>query len=429
MCYDWGMSPATTLPRLYRNRSRNLRRAFFCLLLAASLGSCVSFEANRLAAQETAAKLNAAQRETADELFNAGEYQQAVEAYDRVLAADPQDYYAYGQRGECYRMLSRYDEAIADFDRAIELNPDNSWAMATRGECYRAKEQYDLAIQDLDRALELQPDYAWALASRADAWRLKSDYDKALADFNRAIELDPNYQWALARRGETYRMKADFPRSLADLDRAIELNPGDSFPYASRGQVHHQQWDPEKALADFDQALEIDPNYQWAKDRRDELLAAMADAKQKTPAAPVAPAAVPGRPAGPLPLVTVLDFSVENMAKPDARLIVDLVFSALVSARKYRVLDRGQRDNILKEVEFSLSACADEKCQLEVGRLLAADKIVVGSLGKVGQRYILNAKMLDVRTGEALSSAYKVFPTLEELVDGTEEVALGLSES
>jgi tetratricopeptide (TPR) repeat protein len=409
---------------LQHRNLRNRRRVFACLLLTAVLGSCVSFRDNLLTAQQTAASLNSAQRDQADALFNAGEYQEAIAVYDLVLAADPLDYYAFGQRGECYRMLSRYDEAIADFTRAIDLNPENSWAIANRGESYRAKEQYDLAIQDLNRALELQPDYAWALGSRGDAYRLMEQFDKALADFNRAIELDPDYQWALARRGEAHRMKADFPRSLADLNRAIELAPGDSFPYASRGQVYHQQWEPEKALSDFDKAIEIDPNYKWAKERREELLAKMA-AESEEPQA----AATAAPPAGPLPLVTVLDFSIENMAKSDGRLIVDLVFSALVSARKYRVLDRGQRDNILKEVEFSLSACADEKCQLEIGRLLAADKIVVGSLGKVGQRYILNAKMLDVRTGEALSSAYKVFPTLEELVDGTEEVALTLSES
>ena len=145
------------------------------------------------------------------------------------------------------------------------------------------------------------------------------------------------------------------------------------------------------------------------------------------PTKPLSGASV-AQPAGPLPLITVLDFSIENIPKSDGRLIVDLVFSALVSARKYRVLDRGQRDNIFKEVEFSLSLCADEKCQLEIGRLLAADKIVVGSMGKVGQRYILNTKMLDVRTGEALSTASKLFGSLEEMVDGAEEVALTLIE-
>jgi tetratricopeptide (TPR) repeat protein len=355
------------------------------LSLIALLGSCMSMQN----AQERAASANSAQRDQADALFKEGEYEKAITSYDLVLAADPQDSYAYGQRGECYRLLSRYDEAIADFTRAIELNPEN----------------------------------AWALGSRADAYRLLEKFDKALADFNRAIELDPGYQWALARRGETLRITSDYPRSLADLNRAIELAPADSFPYASRGQVYREMGERQKALADFDKAIEIDPEYTWAKERRQELYAELAGTGARPPAS--APAA---RPAGPLPLVTVLDFNIENLPKSDGRLIVDLVFSTLVTVRKYRVLDRGQRDNILKEVEFSLSACADEKCQLEIGRLLAADRIVVGSLGKVGQRYILNAKMLDVRTGEALSSAHKVFGTLEELVDGTEEVALTLSE-
>ena len=415
------MTVAAMQNRNHRNRRIRCKPwgAFACLLLAIVLGSCTNLQK----AQQAAASLNAAQRDTADELYNAGEYQEALDMYSDVLAADPQDYYAYGQRGDCYRMLSRYDEAIGDFNRAIELHPENSWALAHRGECYRAKEQYERALEDLDRALELQPDFAWALGSRADALRLLERYDGALADFSRAIELDPDYQWALARRGETYRMTSDFPRSLADLNRAIELAPGDSYPYASRGQVYREMAERDKALADFNKAIEIDPEYKWAKERREELHAELADVGDEP-----AGGASTAQPAGPLPLITVLDFSIENMPKSDGRLIVDLVFSALVSARKFRVLDRGQRDNILKEVEFSLSACADEKCQLEIGRLLAADRIVVGSLGKVGQRYILNAKMLDVRTGEAVSTAYKLFGTLEQLVDGAEEVALTLSE-
>jgi tetratricopeptide (TPR) repeat protein len=404
-------------------------------VLAAGLSSCLSFQDNMLNAQQAAASLNAAQRDTADELYNAGEYQQAITTYDQVLAADPQDSYAYGQRGDCYRLLSRYDEAIADFSRALELNPENSWALAHRGECYRAKEQYERAVEDLDRSLSMEPDFAWALASRADALRMLERYDRALADFSRAIELDPDYQWALARRGEAYRMTADHPRALADLNRAVELAPGDSYPYASRGQVYREMGELDKALADFDRAIEIDPEYKWAKDRRSELYAELAGTGEEAAGEPAtgaatgsATGAAAARPAGPLPLITVLDFSIENIPKSDGRLIVDLVFSALVSARRYRVLDRGQRDNILQEVEFSLSQCAEEKCQLEIGRLLAADRIVVGSLGKVGQRYILNAKMLDVRTGEALSTAYKLFGSIEELVDGTEEVALTLGE-
>jgi tetratricopeptide (TPR) repeat protein len=388
------------------------------LALAALLSGCASF--GPPATSPAADEVSAAQ-ERAEGLFNEGKYAEAIEEFSTVLELDPHNTYSLGMRGESYRMLSRYDEAIADFSRSIELTPESGWDLAHRGECYRAKEDYPNAIADLSRAIELGPEDSWALASRGDAYRLTEQFDQAVEDFSKAIRLDPTYTWAIARRGEAYRMAGNYDQAVADLSLAIEQAPQDSFAYASRGQVYQETSDFPKALVDFDKAIEIDPEYKWAKERREELRQAMA--KQAS-----GPAAGETRPTGDMPLITVLDFSIENIPKSDGRLIVDLVFSALVSVRRYRVLDRGQRDNILKEIEFSFSTCVDEKCQLEIGRLLAADRIVVGSLGKVGQRYILNAKMLDVRTGEAVTTAYKLFGSLEDLVDGTEAVAWSLVE-
>lgn len=405
------------------------------IALAAALSSCFSLQAvqqeaeARNAALKAAADANAAQLELADSLFNDGEYQQALDAYGQLLASNHAEDYAYGQRGECLRMLGRHDEALVEFDRSLQLQPDNYLVLARRGETYRAKGEYAKAIADLDRSLQIEPDWHWSLGSRGDAYRLLERFPEAIADFSQALALSPEYPWAQARRGEAYRMTQEHDKALADLDAAIRQAPEDSFAYASRGQVYKETGRYEQALADFQKAIQLDPNYAWAKDRLAELQAAMAEGK-KPAAAPPSPAATtaPVRTAGPLPLVTVLDFTIENIPKSEGGLIVDLVFSALVSAKRYRVLDRGQRDNILKEIEFSYSQCADEKCQLEIGRLLAADRIVVGSLGKVGQRYILNAKMLDVQTGEALSTAYRIFSSLEALVDGTEQVALSLAE-
>jgi tetratricopeptide (TPR) repeat protein len=388
------------------------------MALAALLSGCASAAPPAVPPPPSNASVS---QERAEALYNAGEYAEAVQEFSRALELEPQNTWSLGMRGESYRMLSRYDEAIADFTRSIELNPQSAWDLAHRGWCYWAKADYAKAISDLNRAIELNPEDSWALATRADAYRLTDKFDQAIEDFSKAIKLVPNDAWAIARRGETYRMVNKYDQALADLSQAIELAPKDSFAYASRGQVYQETGDYPKAMVDLDKALEIDPDYGWAKERREELRQAMAE--QESPEA-----AGETRPPGEMPLVTVLDFSIENIPKSDGRLIVDLVFSSLVSMRRYRVLDRGQRDNILKEIEFSYSACADEKCQLEIGRLLAADRIVVGSLGKVGQRYILNAKMLDVRTGEAVSTAYKVFGSLEELVDGTEGVAWSLIE-
>jgi len=119
-----------------------------------------------------------------------------------------------------------------------------------------------------------------------------------------------------------------------------------------------------------------------------------------------------------LSIISVLDFVVENLPKSNGVMIVDLMSSALVEAGKYRVIDRTQREKIMKEIEFSLGDCTDDACQLEIGRLLAADKIIVGTLGEMGGKYILSVKMLDVETGEVVSSAHSIYTSLGSLVDG-----------
>ena len=72
------------------------------------------------------------------------------------------------------------------------------------------------------------------------------------------------------------------------------------------------------------------------------------------------------------PLISVLDFKASDISKAEVELFVDFMTTHIVETGKYRVLDRSQRQAILEEIEFSVSDCTDEHCQLEIGRLLAA---------------------------------------------------------
>ena len=128
-----------------------------------------------------------------------------------------------------------------------------------------------------------------------------------------------------------------------------------------------------------------------------------------------------------LPLVTVIDFKIESISESEGNLIVDMMISALTNTKRFRVLDRSQRDNILKEMEFSLSDCVDESCQIEIGRLLAADQIIVGSIGKVGTRFMLDVKLIEVTTGITISTKYDVFASVDDLVDGIKPIVQELS--
>jgi len=62
------------------------------------------------------------------------------------------------------------------------------------------------------------------------------------------------------------------------------------------------------------------------------------------------------------------------------------------------VISRQQKDRLLEEISASLDITSDEKKQLEVGRLIAAEAIVFVDLSIVGSKCILDTKIVDVGT-------------------------------
>src|SRR5258706_3838671 len=63
----------------------------------------------------------------------------------------------YSQRGNAYYTKGQYDRAIQDYERAIRLNPKDFLTFANRGMAYFIIGQYDRAIQDCDQAIQLDP--------------------------------------------------------------------------------------------------------------------------------------------------------------------------------------------------------------------------------------------------------------------------------
>lgn len=128
-------------------------------------------------------------------------------------------------------------------------------------------------------------------------------------------------------------------------------------------------------------------------------------------------------PAADKPVITVLDLKTDGVSEKEMRSIVSLLSSALFQTGRFKVIDTTQRDVLLKEVAFSTADCTDESCQLQIGKLLAAEMIVVGTVGKLGSRYLLSTKMLLTESAETLSVADGVYATLDALVDSLPGIA------
>lgn len=123
-------------------------------------------------------------------------------------------------------------------------------------------------------------------------------------------------------------------------------------------------------------------------------------------------------------LLTVMDLNYTGVSASEAEIILDYISAYIVESGKYRVIDKTQRNRILEEQEFSLSGCVDESCQLEIGRMLQASLIITGSIGTLGDRIVLNLKLVNVETAETERTASQRYDSLNELLDSiTVEVA------
>ena len=126
-------------------------------------------------------------------------------------------------------------------------------------------------------------------------------------------------------------------------------------------------------------------------------------------------------------IITVLDFSTEGVAKGEMNTIIYLLSSSLFQTGKYTVIDISQRQTILKEMEFSISDCSDESCLLEIGKMLSAEVIVVGNIGRVGTRYVLSTKILETETAKTLNTADGIYKDLDALLDDIDNIVNALA--
>ena len=99
------------------------------------------------------------------------------------------------------------------------------------------------------------------------------------------------------------------------------------------------------------------------------------------------------------PLVAVMDFQGENLQASDVRAISRRFQSELSNTGMFQLLDRTQMDALLKEQGFQSSGVCDGSCQVEMGQLLGAEKLITGSVSQVGSVYSITANLVDITTG------------------------------
>jgi len=106
-----------------------------------------------------------------------------------------------------------------------------------------------------------------------------------------------------------------------------------------------------------------------------------------------------------LKVVAVSDLTGQGLDVSSASILSDRLRNELFNTGVFTVLERGQMDEILKEQGFQQSGCTSDACAVEIGQLLGVQYLVIGSIGKIGQTFTINVRMIDVTTGRIVLTA------------------------
>lgn len=197
--------------------------------------------------------------EQANEFFDQGNYQEAIEDLDLILNSQPKNKKALLLRAISYDMLEDYKSAIGDYNKLIALDPKNPIAL-----CYRGKSKYDLkdysgALVDLNKGLLLDDKYTPGFKWRADAKKKMKNLTGAMVEYNKAILLSPADSSLYVDRAFLKQELNDFTGAVTDCNKAISINSGYAYAYYCRGMAKRRLKQHAGATTDFDTAIDLNP--------------------------------------------------------------------------------------------------------------------------------------------------------------------------
>lgn len=99
--------------------------------------------------------------------------------------------------------------------------------------------------------------------------------------------------------------------------------------------------------------------------------------------------------------VAVIDLKNVGLEEQYSTLLTDALRAEMFKYEKFKVMNRENMQEIMGEQAFQASGvCDDNACYVEMGEVLGVEKIVTGSIGKLGNTFSLTIKMIDVETSE-----------------------------
>ena len=159
-----------------------------------------------------------------------GEFEKALEAFDKAHAADPNDSGVQSARAGVLLQVGRWKEAQNVLLKVLKTNPNDENALNGLGIIARQDEQrYEQAVDYFQQALRVHPapdSFNASLHNNLGAAYCEMGHcSEGIVHFQRAIELTPNDPEYHTNLGNALGLMGRFAEARAEVERALMLAP------------------------------------------------------------------------------------------------------------------------------------------------------------------------------------------------------------
>lgn len=124
-------------------------------------------------------------------LLQEGEFYDALEYFDKILAIDPNDVITLGNKGAALTQWNQYEEALVEYDKALEIEPRNTSILNNKAATLFNLGKVDESLQTLDEILVIEPNNVKVLNLKGWVFLENKRYGEAFSIFRKSLEIDP----------------------------------------------------------------------------------------------------------------------------------------------------------------------------------------------------------------------------------------------
>jgi tetratricopeptide (TPR) repeat protein len=166
-----------------------------------------------------------AELEAAEGLYNSGQYDQAITAYQAILTKAPQLTIINLQIGNAYRMKKDYDKALASYQEVLKGEPSNERAKLQIGMTYLEKGDIPAAEIALTEAAAVPGASREVFYNLGEVKFAKNEPDEAAKMYQKAFDTDPSWGKPLFKLALVALNKGDKAGAVQYMEKVIAADP------------------------------------------------------------------------------------------------------------------------------------------------------------------------------------------------------------